>query len=191
MKRILACVAMVGALVLVAGSALAQAQRPVTPPHGAPVTLSEAAAAAIKTAYPNATVGKVGYSLSGNKPQKLYMVPLTDADKKFTVNVSDKGVIVSVVTMAADPPSVNLPKVVVDAVNAACDGAKITSAGRVELRADPDTFAPLDKAKVSYEIRLTTKDGVKSNMAVAEDGTVIRAPRLSKPEAPKKPAEKS
>ena len=189
MRRLLTCVVLVGALALVAGSALGQANSSDTSPHRAPIKLSDAAAAAISAAYPKATVGKVGYSLSGKTPKKLYSVSLTEGDKKLTVNVSDKGIIVSVIAMADDPPAANLPKVIVDAVNAACEGANITSAGRVELRADPDTLAPLDKAKVSYEIRLTTRDGVKGNMAVAEDGTVIRAPRLPKPKMPtEKPA---
>jgi hypothetical protein len=181
------CVALVGALALGAGSGWTQDQPHGDAHKGATVTLSDAAAKAIAAAFPKATVGKV--SLAGRGDNKVFSVPLTEGDKTCAAQVTDAGAIVSVRTPVGDDLS-TLPKAVTAAVDLASAGAKITSAARVELRADPKTGTAFDKVKINYDVRFTSKDGVKSTMEVAEDGTVIRPPKApktteDKPAAPK------
>ena len=169
MKRLLTCVVLVGALAFGVRSLSAQ-DRPAGEGDKPAVTLSQAAADAVKAAFPKASVGKVGQI--GRGDIKVFSVQLSEGEKKFSANVSDSGVIVSVTTplTAAD-----LPKVVADAVAAAAPGATITTVAKLEQRADPRTLAKLEKPTVTYQIGIT-KDEVKSRLMVAEDGTVKTAP---------------
>lgn len=178
MKRLLTCVALVGALALGARSVVAQGPEG---PKGTPATLSDAAQKAIKTAFPNATVDKV--SMVGRGDSRLFSALMTEGEKRFTVGVSDSGIIVRVSTPVANLTT--LPKAVTDAVKAAFAEGKIVAASKVEQRAE--TMAPhakLEKERTIYEVRFLAKGGPPQLIVVAEDGTVIRAPRAPKKAAP-------
>ena len=114
----------------------------------------------------------------GSADNKTFNLSVTDGDKHFAVQVSANGVI-RLVSSTADPTA--LPKAVTDAVMTAFPGAKITSAARMEQRAEAEApFAALDKARVSYNIQFTPKDGAGGDaMIVAEDGTVLQKPETS------------
>ena len=157
MKRFLTCAALVSALALGAGSVLAQAPGAGAPKVAAPA-LSDAAKAALKAAFPKATMGT--FSMYGRGSNRLPSVAMTEGDNKFTVHVTETGVIVRVIAPVTDLST--LPKPVKDAVETASAGAKITGASKVEqraARADVNSpFVALQKPKTNYELRFVPKE---------------------------------
>ena len=71
----------------------------------------------------------------------------------------------------------------------AAEGATIAKAEKIEVRAEAKEgkFAKLEKAKILYGVKLTTKDGKAAKIKVAEDGTVAEALKTVEPK--KRPAE--
>lgn len=173
MKRAMMCMVVAGVLAFGAGLAAgAGAPAGETKSGATTVVLPDAACAAIMKAFPKATMGTVS---ARGREVKIYSVAMTEGDKKFTVRVSEAGVIIAVST----PISVaDLPKAVAEAVAAGANGATTTNpAAKVEMRADSRGTKVLDKPEIVYEVQLTKGD-TSGMMRVAEDGTVKRALEL-------------
>jgi hypothetical protein len=175
MKRLLTCVALVGALALGARSVVAQDAM------GASTTLSEAAQAAVKAAFPKATVDTVRHMgrMDGPPAMRVILsVTLTENDKKIYMVLADdgkSGKIIRVRSTISDLTT--LPKPVTEAVEKVAAGAKITSAEQIEVRGNSDPpFAPLAKPEITYGVRFTPKGGDNTRMVVGADGKVISGP---------------
>jgi hypothetical protein len=130
------------------------------------VALSDEAAAAIKKAFPSATVERV--EAEEDEDVTLYEAVLKDASTEKEVQVAADGMIVSVETVVA---TADMPKVVADAAAKAAHGAQVQKAKMVETHAAAHLVA-LSSPTVSYSVELAAKDQ-KGEMEVAGDGTVL------------------
>ncbi len=141
----------------------------------AEVKLTDAAAKAIKEAFPKAVVGAV----EAEKGLGVNAFEVKAKDEKgadFEVVVGADGTIVCVETVVTDK---DLPEAAAKAVKAV-EGAKVAKVEKQVVSAEVQKtnagskLVKLEKAKTQYEVGFE-KDGKKGKMVVAEDGTVVTA----------------
>lgn len=128
--------------------------------------LPSAAAAAVKKAFPKATITEV--EVEREHGMKLYEVELTQDGKETEVEVSPDGVIVGVETQVAEK---DLPNAVKKAIAKAAKGAKILKIEKEEVRAVVK-LVELKTPRVIYEAELA-KDGKKMELEISADGTIL------------------
>ena len=142
------------------------------PPKAEKPQLPEAAAKALKDAFPKATIGKIGSEKESGVD--IFTATLKQGKAEMTVHVTADGTIVAVDTPAAEK---DLSEAAAKAVKSAAEGAKITDVVKAEIRAGdfgPNTplFMKLEKPKTAFLVTVTkeTKMGL---LKVADDGAVI------------------
>ena len=153
------------------------------------VELSEAAAKAVKEAFPNATIEKV--EAEEEDGVKLFEVDLKDGEAEVDVSVAADGMIVEIEMVVALK---DVPEAAAAAIKKAAEGGEIQKIEKSEVRAevkkegDAAKLVKLEKAKVTFEAKTT-----KGKVVVTADGAVVKCeekkPEEKKPEE-KKPEEK-
>ena len=140
----------------------------------AKIKLPEAAAAAIKAAFPKAKIEKVEADSEGGLP--MYEVELKQGKDEMEVEVSPDGVIVEIET---EVQMKDLPKAAAAAIKKAAEGAEIKEIEKIEIRAEvkkddqgKPTLVKLPKAKIVFEAELEKGD-MRAEVEVAADGKVI------------------
>jgi len=140
----------------------------------AKVELPEAAAKAIKDAFPLATIDEV--EIDNENGMKLFAVELKQDKAETEVKVTADGMIVEVETQVALK---DIPKAAAAAISQAADGAQIKEIKKEEAFAKVKkgdsgnaTLVKLDKSKVSFEAELVKGDQ-KGEIEVDADGKVI------------------
>jgi uncharacterized membrane protein YkoI len=141
----------------------------------AKVQLPEATAKAVKDAFPEAKVLKVGTETEDGVA--LYEVELRQGKAEFEVAVSADGVIAEV---AVEIKPAELPEAVTKTVGQEAPGAKIKEAEKVEVRAEvrkDDKGVPglvkLEKPRTVYEVEVV-KDKREGEITVDPDGKVVK-----------------
>jgi hypothetical protein len=163
-RTVLSAMAILSIVALVAISSGFAADKP-SAEKPATEKLPDVAAAAVKAAYPSATVEKTTAETADGVT--TYEVALVDKGMKMEVEVMESGTILGT-EMAVSVK--DLPKAVTDAVAKAAPGAEIKGAEKAETLADAKT-GKLATPKVAYEIDVA-KDGKEGEIAVSADGKV-------------------
>ena len=140
----------------------------------AKVELPEAAAKAIKDAFPLATIDEV--EIDNENGVKVFEVELKIDKAEIEVAVTPCGIILEVeteVTLTA------VPEAAAKVISQAAEGAQIKEIKKCETRAEikkddsgKPKLAKLDKPKIAYEAELVKGDQ-KGEIEVAADGTVV------------------
>jgi len=135
----------------------------------AKVELSEAAAAALKAAFPNATIDEA--KAEDEHGVKIFAVELKTGKDECDVEVTVDGIILSVAT---EVELKDVPEAVAKAIKAAAEGATIKEINKEEVRAEikDKAVVKLNALKIVYEAELV-KGEQKGEIEVAADGTVI------------------
>lgn len=129
-------------------------------------SLPAAVKTAIQALYPEAVIEEVEVEREG---LKLYEVELEqDNGQEVEVTVSSDGTIVEVETEVAMG---SIPQVVAEAIAQVSEGAKIKEIEK-EVTYAVVRLVNLDTPRITYEAELI-KDGKKSEIKVAADGTVL------------------
>jgi uncharacterized membrane protein YkoI len=163
-------------IVMAAALALGMSAGQAAEDAKAKVELPEAAAAAVKAAFPNAKIDEV--EVEEECGVKVFEVELEEGKAEMEVEVTADGCILSVET---EVELKDVPAPAAKAIQAAAEGATIGEIEKEEIRAEikkgENGAAPkivkLDAAKVVYEAKLTKGDQV-GEIEVAADGTVIQ-----------------
>jgi uncharacterized membrane protein YkoI len=143
------------------------------PEAKAKVKLPEAAAKALKDAFPKATVDEV--KMEKEKGITVYEVELEEGKSEMEVEVTADGTIVEIET---DVEMKDVPEAAAKAIQAAAEGAKIEELAKKEVRAEikkegeTAKLVKLEKAKTLYEAEIVKGDK-KGQIEVAADGTVV------------------
>jgi hypothetical protein len=135
----------------------------------AKVELSEAAAKAVKDAFPKATVG--GVKADEATGVKLFAAKLTDGDVKSTVTVAADGTITAVQT---EIKIADVAEAAAKVITKAAEGAEIRTILKLETRAEAKDakVTKLEKAKVTFEARLA-KGTERGKLVVDADGKTV------------------
>ncbi|HUW20972.1 MAG TPA: PepSY-like domain-containing protein [Sedimentisphaerales bacterium] len=129
------------------------------------VSLPEAVKAAIDALYPQATIEEAKEEEEG---LKVYEVELKQNGEKVELTVAPDGTIVEVQSEVA---MANLPPAVAAAITQAAESAKIKEISQ-EVTYWVVVLKKLDAPETTYEAELI-KDGKKSEIEVAADGTIL------------------
>jgi hypothetical protein len=140
----------------------------------AKVELPEAAAGAVKAAFPNATIKKVG--IEDEDGVKLFEVELMQDKAEMEVSVAPDGLIVSVESKV---DLKDVPEAAAKAISKAAEGAEIKKVEKEEVRAEVKkdakgaaTLVKLDKPKLLFEAKLIKGDQ-KGEIEVDADGKIV------------------
>jgi len=140
----------------------------------AKVELPEAAANAIKKAFPNATIDEV--EIDNENGMKLFEVELKQGEAEIEVSVAPDGTIVEIETEVALN---DVPEKARAVISKAAEGAQIKEIAKEEVRAEVKkddkgvaTLVTLKKAKIAFEAELVKGDQ-KGEIEVAADGKII------------------
>jgi len=140
----------------------------------AKVELPEAAAKAIKAAFPNATVAKV--EIEDEDGVKLFEVELKQDGAEMDVSVAPDGLIVSVESKIELK---DVPEAAAKVIAKAAEGAEIKKIEKEEIRAEVKkddkgaaTLVKLDKPKLVFEAELVKGDQ-KGEIEVDAEGKVL------------------
>jgi uncharacterized membrane protein YkoI len=140
----------------------------------AKVELPEAAAKAIKDAFPLATIDEV--EIDNENGMKLFAVELKQGKAETEVKVTADGMIVEIETEVA---LTAVPEAAAKVISQAAEGAQIKEIKKCETRAETKKddngkpqLAKLDKSKIAYEAELVKGDQ-KGEIEVAADGKII------------------
>ena len=123
------------------------------------------AAAAIKKAYPQATVGKIERE---KESVVLYEVELDQNGEKLDVKVSSAGQVVEVENEVAQA---SLPETVAKALANLAGDAKVKKVERAKILA-VITVVALEKPQIVYEAEFM-KDGKEVEVKIGEDGKLL------------------
>ena len=199
------CLALVAGLLVLSSAGAADAPKSDSPavkadsaapkaePKKEPISEKDVPAAVmkvIKDAYPKCTVD--GQEVLKVAPLTIYYIEVeTMGEPEREVGVTSDGTIVEIETVV---DLKGIPAAAAKAIEKAADGLKITEVAKVEVRSelkkDGETWklVKLEKPMTVYGADLA-KPGLKGEIRVAEDGTVVKplAWRSTAPEA-KKPA---
>jgi len=143
------------------------------PEAKAKVELPEAAAKALKDAFPKATVDEV--KMEKEEGITIYEVELKEDKSEMDVEVAADGTILEVET---DVEMKDVPEAAAKAIQAAAEGAKIEELAKKEVRAEikkegeTAKLVKLEKAKTLYGAEIIKGDQ-KGEIEVAADGTVV------------------
>lgn len=142
----------------------------------AKVELPEAAAKAIKDAFPEAAI--TGVEAEDEDGMKVFEVELKVGAGEVTVSVAPCGTILEVETVVAIK---DVPKAAAEAIQKAAEGAQIKGIEKAEIRAEIKkddagkcSIVKLEKAKIVYEADLIKGDQT-GEIVVAADGTIVEA----------------
>ena len=167
-------IAVLVGLALVAGPAYAKKKdKTASTTSSQAVTLSEAAAKAVKDAFPNATTGTVKMENEGGL--LLNSVSLLEGANEKIAIVAYDGTIAEVETPLETK---DVPEAVAKAISVADAEATVTRVLKADVRAEvkqEDGIPKLvkcDKPKTAYE-GILSKAGQTGRIKVAEDGRVI------------------
>jgi hypothetical protein len=118
----------------------------------AKVELPEAAAKAVKEAFPAATLSET--KIGEKNGVKVFELKLKDGEAESEVVVTAGGVIV---TVGAKVELEDVPEAAAAAIKKAAEGAKINKVEKIEVRAEAKDgeVAKLEKAKIVFEAKLT------------------------------------
>jgi hypothetical protein len=140
----------------------------------AKVDLPEAAAKAVKEAFPKATIDEV--EKNDEDGLILYDVELKDGDVAMDVEVAADGTLIKMSTEVAIK---DVPAAAAQAIQKAAEGATIKEIEKAEIRAElkkdargAASIVKLDKPRTVYEVELVKGD-LKGEIEVAADGTVV------------------
>ena len=140
----------------------------------AKVELPEAAAKAIKEAFPNAAIAKV--KAEDEDGIKMFEVALKQDKAEIEVTVAPDGTIVEIETEVALK---DVPEAARAAISKAADGAQIKEIAKEEIRAEVKkddkgvaTHVKLGTPKIAFKAELVKGDQ-KGEIEVAADGTVV------------------
>jgi uncharacterized membrane protein YkoI len=140
----------------------------------AKVELPEAAAKAIKDAFPLATIAKV--KAEDEDGMKMFEVELKQDKAEIEVTVAPDGTIVEIETEVALK---DVPEAARAAISKAADGAQIKEIAKEEIRAEVRkddkgvaTHVKLGTPKIAFKAELVKGDQ-KGEIEVAADGTVV------------------
>jgi hypothetical protein len=140
----------------------------------AKVELPEAAAKAIKAAFPDATIDEV--EIDNEDGMKLFEVELKQGKAEIEVSVAPDGTIVEIETEVALK---DVPAAAAAVISKAAEGAQIKEIAKEETRAEVKkdangvtTLVKLEKPKIAFEAELVKGDH-KGEIEVAADGTVV------------------
>ncbi len=129
------------------------------------VSLPEAVKAAIDALYPQATIEEAKEEEEG---LKVYEVELEEDGQEVELTVAPDGTIVEVETEVAMD---SLPAAVAAALAQAAEGAEVKEISQ-EVTYWVVILKKLDAPETTYEVELI-KDGKKSEIEVAADGTIL------------------
>jgi uncharacterized membrane protein YkoI len=127
--------------------------------------LPSGAAAAIKRAFPKATIGEVGREREG---VLLYEVELKQDDEEIEVEVTGDGQIIEVERKV---PKGALPKAVAKTLGKLAGNAKVEEIEKEEIHAVLK-LVKLKSPRVVYEVEFI-QDGKKVEVKIAQDGTFL------------------
>lgn len=140
----------------------------------AKVELPEAAAKAIKAAFPDATIDEV--EIDNEDGMKLFEVELKQGKAEIEVSVAPDGTIVEIETEVALK---DVPAAAAAVISKAAEGAQIKEIAKEETRAEVKKndngvakLVKLETPKIAYEAELVKGDQ-KGEIEVAADGTVV------------------
>ena len=140
----------------------------------AKVELPEAAAKAIKDAFPGATIDEV--EIGNEDGMKVFEVELKQGKAEIEVSVTPEGTIVEIET---EVTLKDVPAAAAAVISKAAEGAQIKEIAKEEVRAEVKkngngvaTLVPLKEPKIAFEAELVKGDQ-KGEIEVAADGTVV------------------
>jgi len=135
----------------------------------AKVELPEAAAKALKDAFPTATIDEV--EAEDEDGVKVFAVELKQGEEEMEVEVAADGTILSVET---EIELKDVPEAAAKVINKAAEGGKVEEVKKEEIRAEvkDKKIVKLDKAKIVYEAEIEKGDQ-EGTIEVAADGTVV------------------
>jgi len=134
--------------------------------------LPDAVKAAISSLYPQAKIEEVKVE---KEELKLYEVELDQNGVELKVTLSPDGMLVEVETEVATK---DLPDVVAAAITKAAGGAEVKKVEK-EIAHAVVKLVKLDKPETTYEAKVV-KDGKKSEIKLAADGTVLKQSKCEK-----------
>jgi uncharacterized membrane protein YkoI len=170
------CAVVMGLALAVSAAYAADEAKPevkAKPEAKAKVELPEAAAKALKDAFPKATVDDV--KMEKEEGVTVYEVELEEGKAEMEVEVAADGTILEVET---DIEMKDVPEAAAKAIQAAAEGAKIKEVSKEEVRAEikkegeTAKIVKLEKAKTLYGAEIVKGDQ-KGEIEVAADGTVV------------------
>ena len=170
------CAVVMGLALAVSAAYAADEAKPeakAKPEVKAKVELPEAAAKALKDAFPKATVDEV--KMEKEEGITVYEVELKEGKSETEVEVTADGTILEVET---DVEMKDVPEAAAKAIQAAAEGAKIKEVSKEEVRAEikkegeTAKIVKLEKPKTLYEAEIVKGDK-KGEITVAADGTVV------------------
>ena len=143
------------------------------------VELSAKAAAAVKEAYPKATIEAIAMRKRGDLD--VYKVELKQDTQGIELKVAKDGTILEV-ELETTPK--DLPKAVADVLVKAAEGGTKVEYAKIEIRYEVkgEKMTKLDTPKTIYEVEFE-KDGKKDEVQVDADGKVIPAKKKPAPAA--------
>ncbi len=135
--------------------------------------LPEAVAKALEAEFPGAEVFKADSEKENGVT--IYDVEFRQAGIERECDVAADGTILNTAIVV---DAKNVPEAAMKAFVAAAGGGSVGRIERSEVRAEPEAgkIRKLDKARIEFEAEIA-KDGRRAEITVAEDGTVLEAPK--------------